>query len=415
MNKIVNYLGVFLKWRRLILFNTIIITVLVLAISFVLPRRYTATAQVLPPSDEGEMFGFTSLLGTPGTATRLMSRLRLGSFGAATASDLMAGILGSRTVMERVAERCSVAIYYKINPKKTEQIIRQIKKMTKVSIGDEGIVKVSVEAKRPHLAAKIANSYIEELDNFLRSSNISRGHVMRVFLEKRVAEVESALMVAAESLRVFQSRHKVVTVDDETKAAIEAYAKLKSQAYLKQAELDAVKDVASPDNPYFINLQRTVRAFSDQLRQLEQGSSTQGFGVGFGVSFKNLPEVAQEFARRYRDYEILEETYAMLYQQYEYAKILEARDAPTLTVLDYAVPPQRHSFPRRSIITIVAFFFSLAFGATLAFILEYFHHLQETKPEEYERWRNLWQEIRGVFWRRGKRGKATEKVEGGRL
>lgn len=394
MNRVVNYLEVFLKWRRLIFLNALVITVLTLAITFVLPRRYTATAQVLPPSEEGDMFGFTSLLGTTRLGGGLASRLRLGGFGAGTASDLMAGILVSRTVIDRVAEQCSIAYYYRLKPTKTELVRKQLKNMTKVGVGDEGIVRISVEAKAPQLAAKIANAYIAELDSFLRTSNISRGHVMRVFLEKRVAEVENALAVAAESLKSFQTRHKVVTVDDETKAAIEAYAKLKSQAYLKQAELDAVKDIASPDNPYFINLQRTVRAFSDQLRQLEQGSSAGGFGVGFGVSFEHLPAVAAEFARRYRDYEILEETYAMLYQQYEYARVLEARDTPTLTVLDYAVPPQRHSFPRRSIITIAAFIFSLLWGISLALMVEYFDHLRATKPEEYERWRSLGKECR---------------------
>ncbi len=133
------------------------------------------------------------------------------------------------------------------------------------------------------------------------------------------------------------------------------------------------------------------------MRQLEQGGGRRGFGVGFAVSFEHLPEVGAEFARRYRDFRIQEEAYAMLYQQYEYAKVLEARDAPTLTVLDYAVPPQRHSFPKRSIITIAAFIFSLCAGVAFSFTVEYFRFLSATKPEDYEKWRALGNEFKGAL------------------
>lgn len=401
MNRIVNYLAIILKWRRFIFVNTLVISVLVLAVTFLLPRRYTSVAQLLPPTEEGDLFGLTSVLGT-GIGSGL-SRFRLGSFGTATgASEIMAGILTSRTVIDRVAEACSIAHYYKIDPLKTDVIRKQLKNMTKVGVSDEGIVRIAVEAKTPLLAAKIANAYITELDQFLRTSNMSRGRNMRLFLEKRLQDVQLSLAEAQESLRVFQERYKVVAVDDETRAAIDAYAHLKSQAYVKQAELDAIKDIASPDNPYLLNLQREVGSFSEQLRKLEQGGGTQGFGVGFAVAFSHLPTVGAEFARRYRDYRIQEETYSMLYQQYEYAKILEARDAPTLTVLDYAVPPQRHSFPRRSILVIGAFIFSFGFSILFAFISEYFKFLQNVRPNEYEKWHNLGQEFKAAlagFWR----------------
>ncbi|MCL6466557.1 MAG: hypothetical protein K6T77_07415 [candidate division WOR-3 bacterium] len=398
MNKLVNYLSVIVKWRKIILLNTLAITVLVMALSFVIPRRFTAIAQLLPPSEEGDMFGLTSILG--GGLSTSLSKLRVGGLGGApTASELMAGILVSRSIMDRVAEKCSIAYYYRIKPTKTEEVRKQLKGMTKIGVGDEGIVRITVEAKTPSLAAKVANSYIAELDSFLRTSNISRGRNMRVFLERRLAQAESTLGVVQESLKVYQARHKIVAVDDETRAAIDAYARLKSQAYVKEAELEAVRRVASDDNPYLLSLQRETRAFEEQLRRLEQGNGKSGFGVGFAVSFAHLPEVGAEFARRYLNYRIQEETYLMLSQQLEYAKILEARDAPTLTVLDYAVPPQRHSFPKRSVLTIAAFVLSFLASLMLAFTTEYFEYLRGEKPDEYQKWRELAQELRRMVGR----------------
>jgi hypothetical protein len=60
-----------------------------------------------------------------------------------------------------------------------------------------------------------------------------------------------------------------------------------------------------------------------------------------------------------------------------------------LTVLDYAVPPERRSFPRRTIIVAAVFAFSLVAGVCFAFVAEYFDFVKLARPEEYQNWRRL--------------------------
>lgn len=397
MNRLLQYLRVILKWRKLIFYNTLILTVLATGISFVLPQRFTAVAQLLPPPED-DMLGMSSILGGGLSSGSRLSRLRLGGMlGGSTPSDLMVGILGSRSVMQRVAERCSIIQHYRIQKNSMERALKTLGEMTALKATDEGIVRISVEAKTRELAAKVANAYIAELDDFLRHSNISQGRNMRLFLERRLGEVESVMAATQESLQVFQQYHKTVSLDDETKAAIETYAKLKSQLYLRQAELSVVEGVSVSDNPHVASLKGEVGAFQDQLRKLERGGSKTGFGVGFGVPFESLPSVGAEFARRYRDFKIQEEAYSMLYQQYEYAKIMEARDTPAITVLDYAVPPERWSSPRRLVIVVVVFLFSTAVGIACAFVSEYFQHLRSVRPEEYNRWQEIGGQFRALF------------------
>jgi tyrosine-protein kinase Etk/Wzc len=382
----------------------VVLTALAVVVSFVLPPRYTATAQLLPPSDEGDIFGITSILG--GGASSL-SKLKAGLSGASTGSDLMIGILSSRTVMQHVADRCSLVKYYEMKKPSSEKAVRQLKDMTKLSAADNGIVRISVEAKTRGLAAQVANAYVAELDSFLRYSNISRGHNMRVFIEKRLDQVEVSLAAAGESLKVFQQANRVASVEDETKAAIDAYAKMKSELSLQEAEYEAARSGASDENPYVDNLRRQISASRDELRKLEQGGGTNGFGVGFGVSFERLPGVSAQFARRYQDFKIQEEAYATLYQQYEYARVLEARDAPTLTVLDYADLPERRSSPRRTFVVGVVFLFSLAAGVCFVFVAEYFGFIKEARPEEYQGWRAIRRELAGPI--RGLRSVLTRK------
>jgi len=388
VNRLVKYLSVILKWRRFIFWNTLIMTLLAVGISFILPQRFTATAQVMPPNDESDIFGVTSILGGGMGGSRLR-RLGVGMFGS-TPSDLIVGIVGSRTITQKVAEACSIAHYYHIRRPSPEKTVKQLREMTTIMATEDGLVRISVAARTPHLASSAANAFVAQLDTFLRASNMSRGRNMRVFIEHRLTEVDSSLLVARESLRVFQSRNRVITIDDETKAAVETYAKLKSQLTIKEVELEASVATANDDNPYVSALKGEISAFRGELAKLEGGAASNGFGVGFGVSFERLPGVAAEFARRYQDFVIQQEAYAGLYQQLEYARILEARDAPAITILDYAVPPERRSSPRRALVVTVVCLFALVLGVLAAFAFEYLRRLADTDPETYRALRSLW-------------------------
>ena len=58
---------------------------------------------------------------------------------------------------------------------------------------------------------------------------------------------------------------------------------------------------------------------------------------------------------------------SMLTQEYEFAKIQEAKEIPTINVLDAAILPETKSFPPGAVIVILAVFLSLAFAA--AFVI----------------------------------------------
>lgn len=392
MQRIIQLLSVVLKWRALIAGNALAVALLALVVSLVLPPRFTAVAQLLPP-DEDDMFGLTSMLGI-GSASSQLRRFAVGGMVGGTASDLVVGIMQGRSVMRAVAEKCSIPSYYHVREGSAEEAIKQLRKMSSFQVGDEGIVRIEVSAKTPLLAARIANCYVSELDCFLRQANVSQGRSMRVFIERRLEDAGLALALAQESLRVFQEEHQTVTVDEETKQAIEAYAKLMSQLQLGQARLGAVRDMAGPDNPLVVSINGEISAIRQQLLRFEHGPAQNGFGIGYAVTFDDLPEVAAEFARRYRDSRIQEETYVMLHQQYEYARILEARDTPSVAVLDSAVPPERRSFPRRLLMVLVAFVFGLTAGVGLALVYEYFDQIRLLHPKEYE----AWQMVRRQSW-----------------
>jgi hypothetical protein len=58
------------------------------------------------------------------------------------------------------------------------------------------------------------------------------------------------------------------------------------------------------------------------------------------------------WADLYQRTKIQETVYEVLTQQYELAKVQEAKETPSVKVLDVAVPPEKKSFPPRTAITI---------------------------------------------------------------
>jgi uncharacterized protein involved in exopolysaccharide biosynthesis len=372
-----------LRWRRFLAWNIAIITVLGVVISLLLPQRFAATTRILPPPDDDPL-GLSAQL-SAGVAGQL-GRLRSGMLGGGTPSDLMVGILVSNTVMESVVAGCSVATRFRVREASVQEAIRVLGKVTHIAVGDEGIVSVTVETSRPEWSAEIANCFASQLDVFLRNSNMNRGKNMRVFVEKRLADVASKRFRARGALTAYQAEHGLVALDEQLKGIVSSYAQLYAEALTRQTRLRFLESRSSPLSPFLINLRTDISTYRQQLSTLLSDRGERGSGELYGLAMESLPTVTAEYMRRYGEVALLEETYAMLYQQLEQARVMEARDTPTITVLDQAVPPDRRSYPRRALLVAVVFLAGLAMSAVFVVLADYFRRLRERRPEEYREW-----------------------------
>ncbi len=84
-----------------------------------------------------------------------------------------------------------------------------------------------------------------------------------------------------------------------------------------------------------------------------------------------VPGLALDYGRLVRDLRVQETLYTLLTSQHEQAKIGEARDTPTVQVLDSAIPAERKSKPSIRLNMMIAGVLSLFLGIFLAFFLEY--------------------------------------------
>jgi uncharacterized protein involved in exopolysaccharide biosynthesis len=77
-----------------------------------------------------------------------------------------------------------------------------------------------------------------------------------------------------------------------------------------------------------------------------------------------------------REVKVQETLYSLLTSQNEQAKIAEARDTPTVQVLDPAIPAEKKSKPSIRLNMLIAGVLALFVGIFVAFFLEYLDRIR---------------------------------------
>lgn len=389
---LLSYISILLKRRKFIIKFIGIVTIIGIVTSFVLIQQFTATATILPPNTQQDaMFGLlsTGILGSMTTLGRLGNILP----GTSTPSDLFAAVMQSDRIKDEIINKFNLMKEFKC--KTMTDARKELKSITKITVNNEGIVSVSVTYKNKYLAANIANAYIEELDKFNTQTAMTVGKKYRIFIERRLKENIDSLANAEEALRKFQEKHRTVALDIEIENAIATIAKLKSEIILREVQKGTIASENGINNPFVANIDRELRELKRQLARIEfgtQDTTRKEFGAGFSMPFAKLPELSLEYARLLRELKVQEAIYELLTQQYEQAKIMEAKDTPSVQFLDRASPPEKKSFPRRGKIIMLFFAISLLLSIFLSFLLEYIQQLRKIPA-----WQNVFDTVVNDF------------------
>ena len=383
------FLEMFFKWWRVIVFNILVVTLLTIVISLVLPKKWTATTVILPPSPSSSSLNVEDL----GSAYTMSSMALSALPGIISPSDVIAGVLQSETIMKKIIDRFDLMKRFKTN--KLDKSFKKLTKMTDISVTRQQMIKIAVSTNDPQFSADIANAYVEEIDKFNKDVLMTTGKQFRVFLEKRLKEAEEELEEVAESLKSFQEKTKVFSLEHETKKSIEIIGSLQGQIIAKKVQLNALKSYSYRGNPQILKLQKEISALEKQLKEFEYGSpdaknskKKKDFGIGFSVPLNEVPEIGLRLTRLEMNLEVKKAVYSLLAEQYEKARILESKDTPTITILDRARPPELRSFPRRRKLVVMFFVLSVIYGFGVAILCEGFERIKANR-QKYSRLLNL--------------------------
>lgn len=355
------YWKVVLRWKRLIIAVSGAAFILSLTVALILPKKYEAVASVMPPSQDDPLS-----TGMMSAFSGGISKMASGILGTKSPSDLWVGILKSQNVMDGVIEKFNLRKVYEEDTLSDAR--KELKSNISIDKTKEDIITVTVEDKDPVLAAKIANAFVEELDRVNKGTVMTSGQRTRAFIETRLIEAKAELSRLEEVLKSFQEANKAVKLDDQSKAIIDAIGTVKGQLMAKEVELETLMSYATPANPQVQLLKSEVDGLKSKLKDLEDGGGRHRKDIF--IPTDTIPNLAFQYAKILRDAKVQEKLFGLLTEQYELARIQEAKDSPTVQILDTAKVPEK-SKPKAVVIVAVSTVLSFLLSVLGAFFLEY--------------------------------------------
>lgn len=342
-------------------------------VALILPPRYASTTRLMPP-DGMKSEGLAMLASIAGRVGGNFGALGSDLLGIKTSGELFVGVLQSRTVQDALITKFNLKKIYRARTWYSAR--KELASNTDISVDRKsGILIVRVTDRDPKRAQALAEEYVSQLNNLLNQVNTSSAHRERMFLEQRLGEVREELEVAEKNFGQFASKSGAIDIKEQGKTMMEAAALLEGQLIAAQTELQGLREIFSDQN---IRVRATQSRVNELRRQIERLGGRPDAGVTpasgnaseFYPSIRKLPLLGITYADLYRRMRVEETVFETLTQQSELAKVQEAKELPTVKVLDTAELPERRVFPPRTLLVIFGAILSMALGAMWVFATE---------------------------------------------
>ncbi|MBO0911118.1 MAG: lipopolysaccharide biosynthesis protein [Acidobacteria bacterium] len=379
--------------RRFIRRSAIAGFLLFIVISLLITPTFESKARLMPVDQQmgSGLAAMAALVGRSGPGGGLGSALGGGLGGMASellgiknSGALLVDMLGGPTVQDEVIKKLDLMKVY--HARYWQDARRRLGGQTELNDDRKsGVITITVTDRDRVRAQQIAQAYVEALNAALAKVFTSSARRERQFLEQRVKTVKENLDAAAQQFSQFQSKNVTLDLPSQSRAMLESEASLEGQLIAAQSELEGLEQIYTDNNLRV----RTLRGKIGSLRhQIETMSGREGVDGGAGEtaipgdlpSIRKLPLVGVQWASLYRESKIQETVYELLTEEYEFAKVQEAKEIPTVNVLDAPLVPEKKSSPKRTLIVIFGTF--LAFSLACAFIIGSDVWRQNQSPEK---------------------------------
>lgn len=302
--------------------------------------KFQSTVQIMPP-DGGPSNGLAALIPAL-TKSPGLAGLAGDLTGAKTTGAVFSKVLESRTVRDDLIKRFDLQKHYGLRYMEDTRL----KLGTRTDIAEDkksGVIAITVSDHDPKLAMDLANAYVDELSLVTARVSTSAAKQERTFIEQRLAEETKNLQDAEQQFSQFASKNMALDVPEQTKATVEAAGRLQGELIAARAQVEALKQTYTDENIRVKSAQAHVNELERELVRINSGQQPQDGQVSSNPypSVKSLPLLGVQWTNLYRNTKIRETVVELLTQQYEMARIQEAKEATTVKVLDSASTPER--------------------------------------------------------------------------
>ena len=349
---------------------------------FLIPNRYESMARIMPPENSSSSAALLAAIAGHGSGELGgMGSLAASLLGVRTSGPLFVDLLRSATVSNDLIDRFQLQQVY--GKRYKVDTAKKLARRTTISEDKKsGVISIAVEDSDPERARDLAQAYLDELNQLVNKTNTSSARQERMFIEHRLGGAELELERAQQEMSDFSSTHSTIDIKEQTRATVDAAAKLQAQVIVEETELDSLLQIYGDENVRVRAARARIAGLRSQLRAL--GGTSERLGADGNIASDNtnalsrsgseypplrqIPRLAVPYADIYRHVRVQEAVYEMLTQQYELSRIQEAKDVPVIRVIDAPGIPEKKSFPPRTLLCLALTILCAIAGASVTLI-----------------------------------------------
>lgn len=371
--------------RGLLLRVACIALVVNFGLVFLIPKQYESTARIMPPEHSGSEATMFAALAGRALGGDALGGLAASLLGTHNSGALFVDLLRSGSVTGHIIERFQLQTVYRARYR--VDAARHLAQRTAILQDKKsGVITLTVTDTDPQRARDLAQAYLDELNVLVNRTGTSSAHQERVFIEHRLDSVRHDLDRAQVAMSDFSSTYATIDIREQTRATVDAAAKLEAEFIVTQGELGSLEQIYGNENvrvraaaARLANLKRAMEKLGGSSAELtsaagdasRNGSSAADTDPIAYPPLRQLPRLAVPYANLYRNVRVQENIFELLTQQYEIARIQEVKDIPVVSIIDAPGIPEKKSFPPRKLLTLILTM--IVWGATAAWLIARHH------------------------------------------
>lgn len=340
---------------------------------------YEAEASILITPKENKISSIFSNLGMNVPELSNLNLPMLNS-GSSNTADLIS-ILRSRKMAETVIRSLKIDKYPEIYDKDTktfQAVVENFQRKVKVfaPTGKDSTLRVKARFEDKSIALKIVNKHFYELKRFLEKNDFNIATRNRKFIQTQLYKTSEELKLSEVALLNFKKTNKTVSLSDEVTEYIKYISDLEAQELKSRIELKDISERIKASNElvsdFNTDMQNVIREMEISQAALKTREEILKMAKDKYYTLLNaLPNKALFLARLEREVKIKNTLFLMFTQQFEIAKLEEAKETEPFKYLDSGYVNDQPVFPRKIVIIVVAFLISFILSIMFSFFIEY--------------------------------------------
>lgn len=372
------------KWTLILV--TALSTIVGAYVTTTTPATYVARTSIMPSQSSSGGAGLASLgslaglSGIPGLAALS------GMAGGIKSSDEMyIALMRSRSVQEALIEE--MKLYERYGAKSLDDARQTLSQTVSISTDKKsGLLLIDAQDRDAEFAASLANAQVKQLNAILSRFSVTEAQQKRAYYDQAVAKTQAKLPQLESEFKALQRSSGV-----EVASLLSESGSLPGQIAAKELQLQVLSRFATSQNPELKKLAVEISALRSQLAKYElskPAKKTDSSGSTAKPTDNARVNLLQKATQAYTALKIQEALLESYVKQLEIAKLEEAKEGPSLQVLDEAKAPENKANPDPKKIVRA---YALA-GFCLAFVLASLKALLRhvtSSPEGQARWVQL--------------------------